>query len=375
MEPAEAARQGQIYGLDQNTKPEWYLTSQGRALGPIPDLTMPDMDHPPTHLWLEDLLAGSARWQERPTGLIGPWAWYRLERDSRGDVFMERSVPQQNALRTFLAQGINLRPSYIAGLPIPWAFPFVALLPSGEFTVGDDSLRPSIILPIWGPCNQPRELEEDLDRTLAYRQPWGINCPECAPGEPAVNPFYVTGVRGPFLLSVDATGDAYLNSGHHVLGPLPENLLHDEDLVSRTTIAVRDLEDAGLAWRPSPSGLYAGDAWFTLIDGPDGARFVDRTAGFRSGLASFLASDVARRMLGVEGLATPWAFPYVKLFSDGSWETGDDTLDEPIILVPRDSWPDNAVLPQYAFEAELERLQPFPHVHNVEYRQQSEGRS
>jgi hypothetical protein len=50
-------------------------------------------------------------------------------------------------------------------------------------------------------------------------------------------------------------------------------------------------------------------------------------------------------------------------------------LGEPMILAVEDSWHDDAVLPQYAFDMELERLQPFPHVHNVEYRQQSEGRS
>jgi hypothetical protein len=136
--------------------------------------------------------------------------------------------------------------------------------------VGDDSLTPPIILSIWGPCNQPRELEEDFDVALSRRQPWNRRL-TCEPIEPITDAFDVAEERDLVLLTFTDDEDAFLNSGHHVLGPLPLNLWQGEEWGFRTTIAVRDLEAAELRWKPSPSGLYAGDAWFTLIDGPDGA--------------------------------------------------------------------------------------------------------
>jgi hypothetical protein len=69
-----------------------------------------------------------------------------------------------------------------------------------------------------------------------------------------------------------------------------------------------------------------------LRETPEGVALVDRLEGYFVAVRSFIASGLAAEMFATRGLVTHWAFPYVKLYANGAWETGEDTLTQPVIL-------------------------------------------
>jgi hypothetical protein len=134
-------------------------------------------------------------------------------------------------------------------------------------------------------------------------------------------------------LAVALTEDAYLVRGDQALGPLPTPWWLDGGVMRRgiviTTAAIAAL---GLAWQPAaPLDLHPSGVWFTLQDGPDGGRYVDREYGYHQALSAFLASPEGQRW-AQSGEPVRGAVPYLELLPDGTYRVGSDGLQAPVLL-------------------------------------------
>jgi hypothetical protein len=154
-----------------------------------------------------------------------------------------------------------------------------------------------------------------------------------------------------FALRWDArlNGDIYLVAGDRVLGPLGDALFPDTGSEERgwpEAFDLRAILQSGGRWQ---AGLATHDsivAWYTHVLEAGQERFVERTAGYRTALRSFLASERGAAMVLVNHLEKPWAFPFVRLEPDGQWTAGEDALTQPLVLPIWGLWsPDQDPIP------------------------------